>query len=1140
MNNYDLLIQKLDAFTRKYYVNQLMRGALIFLSCLIIYLLVISVGEYYFYFPAWLKLSIISILIGAGVTTLIIWIIIPLLKIQRLGKVISHEQAAGIIGKHFPEISDKLLNILQLRHNSNSAESRELIDASINQKAAQISVVPFSQAVDFGRNKRYLPYLLIPVAIAAGIFLLAPSVFRDASERLMKPDQNFSPPAPFAFHVTNTNMKVPLYGDYTVEAEVKGDKLPEQVFVQVGEEQLEMHKISKTKYSYTFNRVGQPIDFKLTAANIYSDKYLLSVIEKPMLQAFRVSVEYPAYTGKKNEELQSLSDMSVPAGTVLRWSLKATHTDAVSMKMGSTGADLPLQKNGEEWKTSARFMHDTAYTIFLSNKQMPKSDSFRYQMQVIPDLNPQVQMQEKKDSITGQQILLTGNASDDYGISRLYFHYAIYNSGKQLVSEKNIPVKLQAGNVVPFQQYFDFASLDLQPGQEVNYYMEGWDNDAVNGSKSGRSDIHTYRMFDLQEVDSAMDQNSKQINQGLSSSAEQAKKLQNDLKDMQNQLLQSDNMNWEKQQNMKSLADKQEQLKNQVEAIKKRFDEQKKQSEKKNYSDEVKEKQEAVQKQLDNLLNKELAEQLKKLQEMMRNLNKENAFQNLQQMEQQNKLFNMDMERIQELMKKLEMQMKMEDLAKKMDDLANRENQLQKSTDAQSKDNKSLDKDQQDIQKDLKDALQKDMKEIDKINNEQQRPEKTDDAKELGNDADQNMDQSSDQLKKSDKQKASQAQSKAQQSLKQMSAALKKMAAGMDAEQIDIDIKATRQILTNLIRFSFDQEKLMNKVKQTPLSSPLYVANAQEQNRLKANAKMMKDSLFTLSKRVFQIAATVNKETSDLEANINNTINALEGRRLSEAVTRQQYAMTSANNLALLLNELLSNLMESQAEASGEGQGQGKPKPGKGKGSGAGQQMQDIITGQESLGKGMEGKGKQQGGKQPGDKQGGKQPGKSGQNGAGGGGQGEGQDGDSGDAQQLAQMAQQQAALRRQIQELSSMLNSKGMNGNAKELRAIQDAMDKNETDLVNRKLNSELMMRQKEIMSRLLEAEKSIREQEEDNKRNANAGKDEQRPMPPELQQYLQSRQSLLDLYKTVPPSLRPYYKKMAEDYLKQVKQGT
>ncbi len=42
-----------------------------------------------------------------------------------------------------------------------------------------------------------------------------------------------------------------------------------------------------------------------------------------MLESFQVSVTYPGYTGKKNEELQSLSDMSVPAGTVLRWTLKS-------------------------------------------------------------------------------------------------------------------------------------------------------------------------------------------------------------------------------------------------------------------------------------------------------------------------------------------------------------------------------------------------------------------------------------------------------------------------------------------------------------------------------------------------------------------------------------------------------------------------------------------------------------------------------------------------------------------------------------------------------------------------------------------------------------------------------------------------
>lgn len=1133
MNNYNLLLERLDAFVRKYYLNQLLRGSLIFIACLLIYLLLIGVGEYYFYFPAWLKIIMIGLLLSAGLLALVVWIIIPLLKIRRLGKIISHEEAAKIIGIHFPEVSDKLLNVLQLRQEHTHTDSKELIEASISQKAAQISVVPFTQAVDLGKNRKYLPYVLPPALIVLFILVASPNIFRDATSRLMQPDKNFSPPAPFSFSVQNKDLRVPLNSDFTLLAEVKGDKLPDKVYVQVGDELLEMQQTAKNRFSYTFNRIHQSLEFRLTAAGYYSQPFRLSVIEKPQLEAFRVQVHYPAHTGKKDEELQSLSDMSLPEGTVLTWFLSAKHTDQVSLAFGNGGARSLLRKTEDgRWSTAARFMKDTVYTLFLGNRQMPESDSFRYQVKVIADAAPQVQLQEMKDSITGQQVLLTGNASDDYGLSRLYFHYSILDKNKALVAEKNIPIKLSAGNVAPFQHYFDFGVLNLLPGQQVNYYVEAWDNDAVHGSKSGRSNVYTYSMLDSRQVDSAMNQNAKQINQGLSSSADQARQLQQDMKEIQNQLLQSESMSWEKQQNMKSLVDKQEQLKSKVEAIKKRFEEQRRQSEQKNYSEDIKDKQEAVQKQLDNLLNKQLAEQLRKLQEMMQQMNKDNAFQQLQQMEQQNKLFNMDMERIQELMKKLEMQMKMEDMANKMDELANREHQLKQDTDGAKKDKDGLTKDQKDIRKDLKGVMQQDMKELDKMNSGQREPEKLDDVKDKGKEADNNMEQSSDQLQSGQKQKAGESQSKAEQNMRQMAADMRKKSSGMDPEQLDIDIKATRQILTNLIRFSFDQEQLMNKVKQTPLASPNYVANTREQNRLKGNARMIKDSLFTLSKRVFQIAATVNKESSGLEQNIQNTIAALENRLVNEASVRQQYAMTNANNLALALNELLENLIQQQSQAQqspGNGScskpGGMNPKPGKGN---AGQMMKDIITGQQQLGKGMQqGQGKPEGGKSGNS---GSKPGQ---------GQGEGGEG-GGDAEQLARLAQQQSALRRQIQELSSMLNSKGMNGNSRELRAIQEQMDKNETDLVNRKLNAELLMRQKDIMSRLLEAEKSIRDQEEDNKRNANSGKDEQRPMPPELQQYLQSRQSLLDMYKTVPPALKPYYKKMAEDYLREVKQGS
>lgn len=1117
MQHYDLLIQKLDGFIRKYYINRLLRGLLIFCSCLLLYYLLITIGEYYLYFPVWLKVTILAILFFVGLFALARLVIVPLLKMQQFGKRISHDQAAAIIGKHFPEVSDKLLNILQLKRQPTPEESRTLIEASIQQKSTQISLVPFAQAIDLKRNKRYLPYLLFPLLLFIFLLLAAPNLFRDASARLMQPTRPFQPPAPFAFFVTNKALQVPLYGQFVLRVQVKGNKLPGKVYLQVGAEQVEMEAINKEEFQYTFAKVASNISFYLTAAGVSSQEYTVTILEQPRLKAFSVAIDYPAYTGRKDERLQSLSDMQVPQGTVFQWAVTTTNADAVRLRFGTTGTLIPLVNKGkEQWQASARMEQDTTYRFIISNSRLQLSDSFQYQVQVIPDQHPQVMLQQMKDSLTGQQVLLTGNASDDYGLSRLYFHYTIQGVDKQVIKTRQLPLKVTQGKVVTFQQYFDFGSLDLLPGQQVQYFVTAWDNDAVHGSKSGRSEVFTFNMPRQDQLQDLLEKNAAQINQGLSSGASQSEKIQEEVKSLQRQLLQADQMSWEQQQGLKSLADKQEQLKNQVAAVKERFEEQMKNTERKDYSQDIQEKQEAVKEQLDNLLDKQLAAQLEELQKMMQQLNKENAFQQLQQMEQENKLFNMDLERVQELMKQLALQMQLEEMAEKLQQLAEREGQLKEKTEAAAATKEALSKEQSGIKKDMESLMEKDMGQLEDKNDQQQSPQQLDDAKEMGKEAVEQMEQSSQQLQQNQRQKAGQSQSKAQQQMQQMAEAMMQMAAGGNMEQIELDIKATRQLLTNLIRLSFDQEKLMHTVKRTPASSPLLLLNAQEQKRLSANAGMIKDSLFVLSKRVFQLAPAINKETTELERNIRQSVTALGDRRLPEAVVRQQYAMTHTNNLALLLNELLENLMQQQSMAqSGGSQGSGQPKPGQG---GAGQMMKDIITGQQQLGEGM-----QQG-------QGNKPKGSKGEAGGGSG----GSSGTS--SEEIARMAQQQAALRRQIQALSSLLNSKGRNGNARELKAIQEQMDKNEADMVNKKFNAELRQRQRDIMTRLLEAEQAIRDQEEDNKRSAQEGRDETRPMPPDFKQYLQDHQQLLELYKTVPPSLKPFYKKMAEAYLKEV----
>ncbi len=1142
MNHYDWLISRLDAFIRKYYANRLIRGTLVLLICLLFYILTISLGEYYLYLPVWIKVGLVSLFVILGGTALVAWVIIPVMQMARMGKVISHEQAAEIVGKHFPEISDKLLNILQLKRTGDSHVSRELIEASIDQKAAQISVVPITQAVDLRQNRKYLRYLM-PLLLA-GIFILvaAPNVFRDASERLLQPTKTFEKPAPFQF-IIDQPLKAVRNTDFTLQVSVKGDALPAEMAVALGGDRVLMQAMGKHEFSYTFRNVTDNIDFRLYAAGFYSQPYTLTAVQKPVLKAFKISVNYPDYTGRKDEELTSLGDMTLPAGTYVNLAFVAEYTDVAAIRLEG-GAAVPLMKQGNMFAAQYRFMNDTTFTLLLQNKASGVTDSFQYHVKVVPDQYPVIQMQEYRDTVSGKQVLMTGTAGDDYGISRLLFQYEVTDAKNKSLYKKAEPLSITPGSLSTFQKYFDIGSLNLQPGQKVSYFIEAWDNDGVHGSKASRSEVMTFQMFSPNQLDSAINENAEQINSGLSNSAQQTEQLQNQYRDMQSKMLQSEGVNWEQQQSIQQIAKLQEQLQSKMDALKKRFDEQVQQSKQKDYSQDLKDKQDELKKQMDNLMNKELAEQMKKLEDLMKQLNKDKAFETMKQLEQDNKLFNMDLQRMQELMKQLEMQMRLEDMANKMDELAQKQLDLKSKTDKKAESNEALAQKQDELKKELDSAMAKEMKAMEDLNKDMKKEQNLDQVAKEGEEAEQEMQQSEDQLNQNKNSQSSQSQQNAAQKMQKMAGKMRSMSGGMGAMQIDIDIKATRQILTNLMRLSFEQEQLMKKVQTTTVSSQSYLANQKEQKRLHENSRMIRDSLFVLSKRVFQLAATVNKETTELEHSLSASIDELEQRSVSEALTDQQYAMTHTNNLALMLNEVLSNLLQMQAQSQQPGEGNCTKPGGKKPMQGAGQQLSDVITQQKQLGDAMqqmqnamqrrqgqsgsqqgEGQGQEQDGK---DQQG--KSGKPNENGKTASGTGE-----YGNAEQLARLAAQQAAIRRQLQELASLLNSKGLSG-AKELQELQNKMDRTETELVNRRLTNEMQQRQQEILTRLLKAEKSIREQEQDDKRSSESAKEISKPIPPELQKYIKDRQQLLELYHTVPAQLKPYYKTMVEQYYQMI----
>jgi hypothetical protein len=335
----------------------------------------------------------------------------------------------------------------------------------------------------------------------------------------------------------------------------------------------------------------------------------------------------------------------------------------------------------------------------------------------------------------------------------------------------------------------------------------------------------------------------------------------------------------------------------------------------------------------------------------------------------------------------------------------------------------------------------------------------------------------------------------------------------MEENRNEENLESLRKILNNLIRLSFNQEDLMETLRKTNPNSPKYKDLAQKQQKLKEDGKIIEDSLFALSKRVPQLEATVNQEISDIRRNMDEAVTGLSDRETPVALVKQQYSMTAINNLALLLSEAIENAqmntqMKMQGNKACKKPGEGMPSPG---------EMKKLQERQKKLSEQMKKLAEQMQQKageapKPGEN---KKPGSEGNNGE--------------LSKQLAQMAAEQEMIRKKMQEMAEKLEN---NQQRRLARELINKMEENETDLYNKQINQSLLMRQKEIEVKLLEAENALREQEMDEQRESKEGKMELPLQAEQYKEYLRRKEKQAEMLRTVPPALKPYYRQKVTEF--------
>jgi hypothetical protein len=1101
--------EKLHTFKQKYYLNLLVRGLLLTLSILFFYFLIAALLEYTLWFGPWMRFFIFLSFFITVVYCVFRFLRSPIsFWISKKG--INDEQSARLIGDSIPTIKDRLVNLIQLSGTQDSG----LAYASIRQKSKEFEPVAFESVIQLEQNRKYLKYLAIPVGIILVLMIFNQGIITQSTNRIVNFNQEFSPQAPFAFVIQNQSLTGFFNEDFTLTISLEGAAVPDAAYLVVGSQNLKMENLSIGTFRYVFEKIQQPKVFQIQAAGYFSPEYEILVANRPELTAFTVELQYPKYLQRRSEQLKNAGNLEIPEGTIITWKLNTSNANGASIMFISDSMKNDLQSTDSQVFTFKKaFKEPDQYEVFLHNETSQNKERIAYGIDVIQDQFPQLTVTNFKDSVLYKRIILGGFTSDDYGITQLNLEFHVKDDQQKMVTKRSVTIPV--ANNQAQQSFFynwNLDTLNLKPGEQLEYFLQVWDNDGVNGRKSTRSANYTFFIPNKDQLVTDISRSQSQTENKIQESVTKAQELKDQIEDANQKLKGKQTLDWQDKKKLEDIIDQKKSLDKLIDQLK----EQNKLLEQKKdafteQDERIREKAEQIKKLMDELLDEETKKMLEELERLLKeNSNTQDIQKLMDKLNQNSENIEKELERTLELFKQLQFDYKLDQAIQEIKEqtqqqqsLLDKTEQLEKSADPKKKENKEeagsekgedsaqkLAEEQKELNEDFKKFEEK-VDELEKLGQELDQQEEGLPEDEQTEEIDQAQQESQENLKQNSPSKSKGAQQKAVQKMQKMQQQMEGMQSSMSMEADMENIESLRQIIHGLIKVSFDQENLIKSFRELEQSDPRFNGLAQQQLKLKDDVKVLEDSLLALSKRDPMMGSFVTKEITELNARMDKVVEANRDRRRQQAATEMQFSMTSINNLALMLDSHFDMLMQMMANA--------KPSMKKGKQKGKqkslGEMQQQLNERIEQL------KGSGKSGRQM--------------------------------SEELAEMAAEQERIRRALQEMEEKMKQNG----GKLPGDIPGKMEETETELVNKQLTDELIERQREILTRLLESEKSMREQNLDEERKGETAKDYEKEIPAAVEEYLRLKEKEVELLKTVPPKLYPYYKKEVGEYFKRIR---
>ncbi|NOR75397.1 MAG: hypothetical protein GQ525_09575 [Draconibacterium sp.] len=1070
-----------------------MKGLVLTLFIILVVFTMFSLIEYIVYMSSDIRKLLFFGFLIFSFLLIIQFIGIPLLKLFRILKPIDLKSTTVLIQKQFSEIEDKLLNIIELSDFDDSQYSNEIVLASIDQKIDELKVFNFNDAVQYKNIRIVGIYLIISILISLGIFIVNKNVFTDSTNRLVHFNTVFTKPAPFTFSLKNKILEAKKGDSFTIQVETEGDEIPQIAYINIEGNNYLMKTLSPGVFEFEMASVINPVQFYFTDLKFNSKVYNLQLLPKPGITQFTTSITPPSYTGIQNRVHENIGDLQIPNGTKIEWKFNGIDIDSLYL-IAYDSIKIKATEINNSFIVDSKIYKSTNYNVFIQNTITEPELALSYSIEIIPDLFPEIQINQVNDSLQLTRFLFKGIIGDDYGFSNLRFHYNIDNSDSTI----SIPF---VRNLTDQDFYFSFDFSELEkPEGTISYYFSVTDNDVINRYKTTTSDNFIFEFPNREEMLSNEKEQFDKLQKQLEESRQLANEIQKDLKNLQIKNMDTNVSEWEKSQMVSDIISKQ----NRLEQL---YDQIKQDNEKlNNFTNSFNEQNAAMaekQKQIEELLEEVFTDELKKLMEEFNKLADEFDSKKLNQMSEQMNLTFEDLQkqldRNLEMLRKMKIEQKLQDVIDEVNMLAEDEEKLAQEIAEEKNYDEVKDKTEQN-QKELND-LEKELNDALEMNKELEKPMNFDDFDEEFNDIDKSIENSKKELSKKNKKKSSSSLKNSSEKLQNLAFGMQQMLDMNSSEQNMENIENIKQILSNLIFLSFSQEEVLSDLRGISSKDPRLIQLNQNQKKIYDQSKIVRDSLYALAMRTPQITNMINNEILIMEIHLKKATEQIEEALFPHARTSQQFVVTAINNLALMLNESLENMEKAMANCKPgdqqcENPGQGKPG------------MNSLKQSSESIKKQLQKMIDQM------------------KNGQG-----------QNMSQQMGQSLMQHEMMQQMLRDL--MNNGSVGSGTKKQLQYIDNMLEQNRKELMNKSINAQTIARQNLITTRLLEAEKAEIEREFENKRESESA-DEFYSNPIKFFEYKEKENFTIEYLNKNSHKLNNFYINKYKQYLNNIEKSS